>query len=275
MSRALPADYHVHTFLCKHAEGTPADYVAAAKARGIPEICFADHVPAPDGYDPGTRMDIGRFPEYVEMVSALRAGTDPEVLFGIEADYYEGCRTFLESWLPEQDFDLVLGSVHFIAEWGFDHPDNIAVWETVDVAETWRKYFELVGALADTGLFDILGHTDIPKKFGHRLDEKTLAELAEPALDRVATAGMAVELNTGGLRYPAGEIYPSRFLLELCRARDIPIVFGSDAHAADCVGHAFEQAVKLAADTGYTESLRFRGRKGTPVPLPRIQSTAT
>jgi histidinol-phosphatase (PHP family) len=116
---------------------------------------------------------------------------------------------------------------------------------------------------------------DLPKKFGHRLDERILTEIAKPALDRIAAAGMAVELNTGGLRYPVAEIYPSLLLLELCRARAIPIVFGSDAHAADRVGHAFEQAVKLAADAGYTHSMRFRGRKGEPVPLPGIDhSTA-
>jgi len=275
MSCALPADYHIHTFLCKHAEGMPADYVAAARARGVPEMCFADHAPAPDGYDPGVRMSIEQFPEYVEMISALRGGTAPHVLYGIEADYYEGCRAFLESWLPEQDFDLVLGSVHYINDWGFDHPDNLAVWDSVDVTETWRKYFDLLGALADTRLFDIVGHLDLPKKFGHRTEEGALTEIAAPVLDRVAAAGMAVELNTGGLRCPVGEIYPSLLVLELCRERNIPIVFGSDAHSADCVGHAFEQAVNLAAQAGYTESLRFRARKGAPVPLQSIGRTAT
>lgn len=270
MSGAVPADYHVHTFLCKHAEGLPADYVAAAKARGVPEMCFADHVPAPDGYDAGNRMHIDRFPEYVETIASLRGGTAPCVLYGIEADYYEGCEEFLRSWLPEQDFDVVLGSVHFIGDWGFDHPDNLAVWDAVDITETWRKYFALLGALADTKLFDVVGHMDLPKKFGHRPDEQAILDMAQPALDRLAAAGMAVELNTGGLRYPAAEIYPSLLLLKLCRARGIPIVFGSDAHTADCVGHALEQAVKLAADAGYTHSLRFRGRKGEPVPLPGI-----
>ena len=42
----------------------------------------------------------------------------PQVLFGIEADYYRGCETFLGKWLEVQDFDLVLGSVHFIDDWG-------------------------------------------------------------------------------------------------------------------------------------------------------------
>ena len=264
----LPADYHVHTFLCRHADGTPAEYVAAAKARGLPEICFTDHVPAPDGYDPKNRMTIDRFPEYTEMISELRGGGHPYVLYGMEADYYEGGVEFLRSWLPEQDFDIVLGSVHFIEDWGFDHPDNLSVWDTVDVTEAWRKYFALVGALADTGLFDVLSHMDLPKKFAYRPEAAEIPGLADPALDRIAAAGMAVELNTGGLRRPAREIYPSLQLLKLCRRRDIPIVFGSDAHSADSVGRDFEQALKLAADAGYTHSLRFRGRKATEIPLP-------
>ena len=38
-------DYHMHTALCKHAKGVPAEYRLAAKRLGIPEICFVDHAP--------------------------------------------------------------------------------------------------------------------------------------------------------------------------------------------------------------------------------------
>jgi len=49
------SDYHIHTTLCKHAEGVIADYKASAINKGIPEICFTDHVPSPDGYDTAHR----------------------------------------------------------------------------------------------------------------------------------------------------------------------------------------------------------------------------
>lgn len=264
----LPDDYHLHTRLCKHAEGEPAAYRAAARQLDLAEICFTDHAPAPCGYDSAYRMQLNEFPEYREWVEKLMPDTDtPRVLFGIEADYYQGCRQFLEAWLAEQPFDIVLGSVHYIGAWGFDSPENRAVWERTDLHQAWRDYFRLVGELADTGLFDVLTHPDLPKKFGHRIDEKLLSQMAAPALDRIAAAGMAIEINTAGLRKPVGEIYPASAILVLAYERGIPITFGSDAHAPGEVGEGFRQAVNLAMGAGYRERARFKKRKRTLVPL--------
>ena len=68
-----------------------------------------------------------------------------DILFGIEADYYSGCEDFLKPWLKEQDFDIVIGSVHFIREWGFDNPAEIRIWDAVDVTEFKRKHTANVG----------------------------------------------------------------------------------------------------------------------------------
>ena len=59
-------DYHMHTTLCHHATGTPAQYRKAAAGFGIPEICFVDHAPNPDGYDPKHRMALNEFGGYRE-----------------------------------------------------------------------------------------------------------------------------------------------------------------------------------------------------------------
>ena len=262
------ADYHMHTIFCKHAEGDVADYIDAARQKSLPEICFTDHVPAPDGYDPRNRMELDRFPEYERKVSAVQSAASPAVLFGLEGDYYEGGVEFLQTWLPKQKFDLVIGSIHYIRDWGFDNPAERKVWDSVDVTQTWRDYFALVGKLADTRLFDVVAHLDLPKKFGYRPSDKAVKEMAQPALDRIAAAGMGIELNTSGLRRPVKEIYPSPLLLDLAREREIPICFGSDAHSPRDVGSAFDQALKLAHEVGYAECLRFRGRERKLVPLP-------
>ena len=41
----LPADYHMHTPLCRHAKGEPTEYAARAIEAGVPEIGFSDHSP--------------------------------------------------------------------------------------------------------------------------------------------------------------------------------------------------------------------------------------
>ncbi len=262
-------DYHIHTKLCKHAEGEVSAFWARAVELGLPEICFTDHVPNPDGYDPANRMRLDQFPLYRTMIADLaRTGSSPVILFGIEADYYDGCERFLQDWLPRQDFDLVLGSVHYINNWGFDNPDERHVWDAVDVTNTWAAYFELIGKLADTRLADAFGHLDLPKKFGHRPSDRDLKEIAQPALDRVAKAGMAIEINTSGLRRQVHEIYPSALLLSLAKERDIPICFGSDAHRPEEVGWHFDSALALARSVGYTHAVQYRHRQPLPYALP-------
>jgi len=203
------------------------------------------------------------------MIHNLQDENMPRVLFGIEADYYEGCEKFLSTWLSEQDFDYVLGSVHFIDDWGFDNPAERHIWDSVDVTATWRKYFSLIGRLADSGLVDAISHLDLPKKFGHRPSDAALKEMAMPVLDRLANAHMGIELNTSGLRKPVSEIYPSAFLLSLAFERDIPICFGSDAHSPNEVGNDFDKALKLALEVGYTHCFKISKRKKETVTLPK------
>lgn len=261
-------DYHIHTALCRHAEGDVADYLSEAATKGLSEICFTDHAPNPDGYDHAHRMGMEDFPGYREAVAGLQNDESPGVLFGIEADYYQGCEPFLKSWLPAQGFDFVLGSVHFINGWGFDNPEERYVWESADISATWRKYFESLMMLIDTCLFDAVAHMDIPKKFGHRPPDRELREMVAPVLDRMAEMGMGMELNTSGLRKPVAEIYPCPMIVSLACERDIPICFGSDAHSPMDVGADFEAALKLARGAGYKDYFRIRQRKMERILLP-------
>ena len=262
------ADTHLHTHLCKHAEGAPSDYLCVAAARGLDEVCFTDHVPDPGGYDHRHRMTMEQMPEYRRLVQDAAAKSPIPVNFGIEADYYEGCESFLADWLPRQGFDVVLGSVHYIEDWAFDNPEDRPVWDRADVPGTWRKYFVLLERLAATRLFDVVSHLDLPKKFGHRPTEQDQCDMAAPALDAIADAGMAVELNTSGLLKPVKEIYPSALILDMMREREIPVCFGSDAHRPKHVGFAFEQALDLVREAGYSEYMRFRAREQIATPLP-------
>lgn len=264
----LPPDYHMHTVLCRHASGTPAEFRQAAAALAIPEVCFTDHYPEPSGYDPRHRMLLDQFPEYLALLQPLQDGRTPPVLIGIEADYYPGGEAFLRDWLSRQSFDLVLGSVHYIKDWGFDNPDYIQVWQSADVKGVWREYFALLTTLVDLRLFDIVAHLDLPKKFGHRLRDRDMKDMVQPVLDRILAAGMAIEINTSGWRREVKEAYPSPLILSLAREREIPITFGSDSHKPNEVGYEFAKAVRLARDAGYTDSLQFRKRRSSRLPLP-------
>ncbi len=265
------ADYHTHTPLCKHAGGTPEQYVARAKSLKLTEMCFTDHAPAPDGYDPTNRMELSSFPEYRAIVEEQAKAAALPILFGIEADYYRGNPGFLKKWLPEQDFDFVLGSVHYVETWGIDNPAEINAWKVADVSTVWREYFLLIAELAQTRLFDAVAHIDLPKKFAYRPPVDEIPDIVAPALDAIAAAGMAIEINTSGLRRPVHEMYPSPQILSQARERDIPILFGSDAHRPQDVGADFVRAIQLAKSAGYTEYNSYRKRQATPIELPTLK----
>lgn len=262
------ADYHIHTPLCKHAGGQPEEYLARAESLRLTEMCFTDHAPAPDGYDPANRMMIDQFSQYRTIFDEISSRASMPVLFGIEADYYRDESGFLEKWLKDQSFDYVLGSVHYVRMWEIDNPEKINVWKSADVEAVWKEYFALIGELAGTGIFDAVAHLDLPKKFGFRPPDNRIPEIVIPALDKIAKANMAIEINTSGLRRPVHEIYPSIQILELAFERKIPILFGSDSHRPQDVGADFVRAIQLAKDAGYKEYLTYRQRRPTAVPLP-------
>src|SRR5206468_2131383 len=83
------------------------------------------------------------------------------------ADFIPGHEQALEHILRSYDWDYVIGSVHFMGEWGFDDSRYLAEFERRDVDALYRQYFALVAASAETGLFDTIGHSDLIKKFGH------------------------------------------------------------------------------------------------------------
>ena len=71
---------------------------------------------------------------------------------------------------------------------------------------------------------------------------------------------MVAEINAAGFRKPVGEQYPSINLLEMIAEKDIPITFGSDAHAKDQVGLNGEKCEQIARNLGFSKCTVFKNR---------------
>ena len=262
----LPADYHLHTPLCRHATGAPREYAARAVALGLTEIGFSDHSPmAQDDFD-DWRMRLAQLDEYVEAVGqARRAFPALTIRLALEVDYLPGQEDWIRDLAARHPWDYFIGSVHYIGgAWAIDSPFTLERWRPRDTGEVWAEYFDRLTQAAGSGLFEIIGHADLPKKFGFR-PTGDYSTLFTPFLSAAARRGVAIELNTAGLRKECREIYPSGQLLEQALALGVPITFGSDAHKPEEVGLDFAQAVALARRTGYGETLRFERRTGRRV----------
>lgn len=243
-------DYHTHTARCGHATGRPSEYVDAAHKAGLLAIGVADHLPLLPSHEPGLTMQACELDDYVEEVRTLKEQHPDYVLLGIEADYRRETLQDVSALLSERSFDYVIGSVHFIDGWGFDDPRHTREYEQRDIHDIWIDYLELVGEAAECGLFTILGHLDLIKKFGYRPTRSLEREL-DRLVDRVARSGVLVEINTAGLHRPAEEAYPSLSLLRSLHEAEVSITFGSDAHRPEEVGRDFAHAAALARAAGY------------------------
>jgi histidinol-phosphatase (PHP family) len=266
MKTLLPADYHTHTQLCRHAGGLPIDYARAAAARGIPEIACTDHIPFPNDPHPSIRMTRAEFDTYLALVREAQQAGHCTVLLGLEADYQRDLvNGHVQSLLDAADFDVVLGSLHTGPFWDLRPGDPVATPEFVE--QMYRTYFLRMAELARTGLYDVCAHFDIVKRGGVRAPEALLAAIVPPALDAVAAAGMAIEINTSGFEHGAAEAYPSLQILAWMKERGIPLTFGSDSHDPAQVGRHFEEAIALARAAGYTHRAAIRRRKKILVPF--------
>ncbi len=111
---AILYESHMHTPLCKHAQGEPEEYAAAAEQRGLRGIVVTCHNPPIDGWSPSVRMAEEQFDGYVQMIDRARqvwAGR-VDVRLGMECDFVPGMEEALAKQLQRAEFNHILGSVH-------------------------------------------------------------------------------------------------------------------------------------------------------------------
>lgn len=258
-------DYHTHTYLCNHATGEPEEYLAAAEAAGLTEIGVSDHTPWPRGYDEKWRMAPEQFPEYRDLVRKMKdTSTCVEVKYAIEADWVPGQMDMVYEHFDQEPFDYIIGSIHYTDDLPFDNPDTVkAVWEKEGRPEwIWKRYYDLMLDMVNTGRFDIIGHFDLPKKFGNKAPDTTENQiLIEEILQTAAANNMAIEINTAGLRKPVKELYPQFDLLKKAARFGVMLTFGSDAHTPEQVGANFAEAIIIAKEAGFNEYCSFSKRQ--------------
>lgn len=254
-------DCHIHTERCGHAAGTLSQYLDAAVRAGLTGMVITEHLPLPDELDPARTLSMPacQLDEYLVEIDIMRERYPQLGLeAGLETDYLPlrlaETRTALDEARSRADGPrMVLGSVHFIDDWVFDDPSRIEEWDHRDVDQVWTEYFALWGDACRCGLFDVMAHPDLVKKFGHRPSFDT-AELYAEAARAAADGGVLIEVSTAGLRKPVNELYPGPELLAAFHAAGVGATVGSDAHHPDEVGYRIDLAYDALLRAGYTHA---------------------
>ncbi len=270
MTKPQFADLHTHTPLCGHAAGSAEEYARQAVAAGLAWYGASDHYPLPEGYPLTDSMRPHEYPLYRDdWMNTLRrtlADTGITVLYGIEYDYLPG-HDPRRAVMNEEPYDYRISSIHFLGQHAIDNPDDPYCWQDgADAA--WERYAALMLEMVDAGGFEIIGHLDLPKKFGWYHSDRTFYLRAmKDVLHLAAEKGICMELNTAGLRKPVKEIYPAPELVRLAKEAGVQLTFGSDSHAPCEVGWDFDLAAELARSAGFRTVCTFRNKEKMELPL--------
>jgi len=248
-------DLHNHTILCNHAQGSMDEYIQNAIKQGIKIYGFSDH--APMEYDKKYRMSFDDMNIYENWIDKLQKKySQIKILKGYEVDF----TPMVDKRVLQRDVDYLIGSIHFLDNWGFDNPEFLAVWHERDIDDVYKEYFDLIVKLAESKLFNIVGHLDLIKVFNFK-PNKDIKILAKDAIEAIADNNLVVEINTAGFRKTVKEPYPSTTLLEMIKEKNIDITFGSDAHSPNQVGFKLKECYNTAQNLGFKKVVYFENKE--------------
>ena len=272
-------DYHVHLRPDDDADWPAARafspenaerYRAVASERGVEELGIAEHI-----YRFQQALTVWQHPfwreratddldAYVEFV-----GNGSDLKLGIEADFVPGREDQMANLLDRYKWDYVIGSIHFLRDQAVDLQGDYDIWRSNDPDKVWRRYFETLGELARSGMYDVMAHPDLVKVWGSQGPQPAgdLRRYYELAMDGIAESDIAIEVSTAGLRKPVAEIYPSAQFLEMCLEAGRPVSLSSDAHTTDQLGFRYDDALEFLESVGVTELAVFDGRERRMEPL--------
>jgi histidinol-phosphatase (PHP family) len=261
------ATFHNHSKWSDGNTGFDEIYFCANRL-GVDILGLSDHFCVyPDGSSPPWSLAPQRAEDYLTDVLSFRQRGPIEIRVGLEFDWFENHHDIIAPVANRIPLDYRIGSVHHVEQQQFDM--SASYWTEKSVEErdmVFVKYWNLIREMAESSLFDVVGHLDLPKKLGFHPRSDLNAEL-EAALDAIAESEMVVELNTAGFAKPCADGYPSLDILKKCRRREIPVTLSADAHSPEQILFEYERGLAQLRAAGFTSVARFRERERWFEPL--------
>lgn len=249
---------HIHT---TYADGknTPEEIIIEAIDRGFDSIGFSEHAYMAFSDYPH-QMTVEETEDYKKEVRALaeKYRDRIKIFCGLEFEYF--------SEVPTEDFDYLIGSVHYLdfdgKVLGFDR--NL---ETTleylrsnfggDGMAFAKKYFETVARLPERRNFDIIGHFDLLTKNNEKggfIDtaDKKYIDLGKEAIHALRGKIPLFEVNTGAIsRGYRSSPYPQIEFLREMRECGFGAVISSDCHNKNFLDCYYEEAEQLLREVGF------------------------
>ncbi len=261
-------DYQVHSTLSHDGRATIREQCLRALKLGLDEIGFTEHKDF-DPRDPA--VDFFDYDAYRREIERAREefGGRLVIRMGVEIDYQRWFEERIRAYLEDRSFDYVLGSVHYVDSVMLMSPEYIR-GRTAEQA--YRLYFRAVQESVDSGLFDVLGHLEYANRRGvpaygpydPRPYRDQVSELFRSMIER----GVALEINTAGLRQGAGHTYPCAEHVALYASLGgTRLTIGSDSHRPEDLAASYTEAVRIALDSDLTHLTVWQDRLPSQRPI--------
>ena len=243
----ITKDLHMHTCYCDGADA-PEEMVRSAIEKGLHTVGISSH--SYTFFDESYCMQKEEVPRYLAECRYLRAKYFDRihVLCGVEQDYY--------SDYPTDEFDYVIGSVHYVKV----EDEYIPVDESIsilkdavynhfggDIYALCELYFATVADVVNKTDCDIIGHFDLISKF---IEREPLFDIHHPryvaawqkAVDQLLQHDVPFEINTGAIsRGYRTSSYPNEEMIAYIKAHGGRFVLSSDAHSTKDIAFRFEE----------------------------------
>lgn len=266
-------DGHTHTELCPHgSQQSMRQMIERAIQLGFDEYWITEHAPLPSGfikYFAGPEDDwrseglsFSQVDDYLKLARSLQSeyADQLKIQIGFEIEYLPGFETatrdFLNQYGPQTQQNIL--SVHYLTDddgyfWGIDYsPEELKAGFGQELAVPQRLYARylktvLASARSDLGPYmpQKLGHISLIQKYRdyfnlpERFDQTNLA-IIDQIMITAKKRGLILDFNSAGIfKKYCHDFYPGPQITQAAIKHDVPLMFGSDAHAIDEVGRGW------------------------------------
>jgi len=259
-------DLHIHSQLSHDGKAEIKDYCEQALNLGIKELGFCEHL---DLFPKDPHFGIHNYQLYKrEMEKAREHYPNLKIRMGLEVTYLPEIEKEIREYLENKDYDYILGAVHLVDEGN----STISEQEPAQLyfgrkekEECYQGFFELVLRAVKSGLFDGIAHLDLVNRYGlnyfpdweWRFHYGIIKRIFEGIIKR----GMALEINSSGLRELPKRPYPEKDLVKLYQELGGEIItIGSDAHSPEFLGAGLAEVIQELKSLGFSRLSSFERR---------------
>lgn len=236
----MTANYHTHTWRCRHAVGAETEYVECAIRAGFNTLGFSDHTPYffPGSHYSSFRMFPDQLEDYVNTLLSLQKQYSDRltILIGLEVEYYPDLFPRLIDYLRSFPIEYLLLGQHFT----HNEVDGLYSGSVTEDPQVLIHYHDQIISAIHTGLFSYIAHPDLLHFVG---DSKFYKAECRRLCREAKSCNIPLEMNLLGIQ--GSRHYPHNLFWEAAAEENNQVVLGCDAHTPEAVSDVESQQKAL------------------------------